>query len=69
MQGPEVVSKQGLHHGEGDGSALVNSVTGDLPDTVRDILQANRDGVTLGIHHFCSDGCYIEEGLDLRFQG
>ena len=64
MQSPEVMPGQSLHHGEGDGSALMDSMTDDFLDMVRDILQVSSDGVAPGFH---SSGRCSMEGLNQRF--
>ena len=63
VQSPEVVPRQGLHHSKGDGGASVNSMTGDLPNRVGDVLQTSGDGIAPSIHRFCGGDRYIEEGL------
>jgi hypothetical protein len=63
VQSPEVVPRQGLHHSNGDGGASVNSMTGDLPNTVGDVLQTSGDGIAPSIFRFYGGGCYNEEGL------
>ena len=53
---------------EGYGGAMVNTVSGDLPDTVGDVLQAGGDGVATRVYRLGGGGCCSVEGLDLRLQ-
>jgi len=69
MQGPEVVSGQGLHHGKSNGSTSVNSLASDLLDAVGDVLQVSSNGVAPSIHRFCCGGSCGVESLNLRLQG
>ena len=64
----EVVAGLELSCGEGYSSAAANSMSGDLPDEVGDVLQTGGDGVAARIHRLGGGGCCGVEGLDLRFQ-
>ena len=68
MEGPVVTPGHVLHHGNGDGSTLVNPVAGDLMNAVGDVLQASSDGAAPSVHRFCCGvGCGMES-LNLRLQ-
>jgi hypothetical protein len=46
----EVVAGLELSFGEGHGGATTNPMTGDLSDTVGDVLQMGGDGVAASVH-------------------
>jgi hypothetical protein len=46
----EVVAGLELSYGEGHSGTTANPMTGDLPDTVGDVLQTGGDGVTASVH-------------------
>ena len=54
-------------HGRDEGycGAMVNPVSGDLPDAVGDVLQADGDGVAARVYRLGGGGCCGMEGLDL----
>ena len=46
---PKIVTRAGLCSSQRHGSAMTNAMKGDLPDTIRDVMQANHQNGTLGI--------------------
>ena len=61
----EVVAKLELSCGEGYSGTAADSMSGNLPDVVGDVLQAGSDGVASSVHRpGCDGGCGME-GLDL----
>ena len=54
--------------GEGHSGAPANPMTGDLPDTVGDVLQAGGDGVAASVHRSGRSGGCRMEGLNLQLQ-
>jgi hypothetical protein len=54
--------------GEGYGGAATDSMSGNILDTVGDVLQASGDGVAASIRRpGCGGSCGLE-GLDLQLQ-
>ena len=51
--------------GEGYGSSVVDSMSSDLPDAVRDVPQAGGHGVAAGVHRLDGGGCCGMESMDL----
>ena len=54
-----------MHHGEGDGGALVDAMARDFPDVVVDVLQVGGDGAVPSVRRSCGSRRCIEEGLEL----
>ena len=69
VQSPEIIAILGMHHIQGDGGSLANSMPCDVPGTGGDVLQALCDGFTSSICCSCGSSCCDKEILDLSFQG
>ena len=50
---------------KGYNGTATDSMSSDLPDTVRDVSQAGGDGVATSIHRPGGGGCCGVKGLDL----
>ena len=46
---PKIVARAGLCSSQHHGSTMTNAMKSDLPDTVRDVMQANHQNGALGI--------------------
>ena len=61
----EIVTGLELGRSEGYDGAMANPMSGDLPNTVGDVLQTGGDGVTARVHRLGGGGCCDMEGLDM----
>ena len=50
---PEIMARMGLCSSQRHGSAMMNSMKGDLPDTIWDVMQANHQNGAPGIDKSC----------------
>ena len=64
----EVMAGLELSCGEGHISATANLMTGNLQDSIGDVLQTGGDGVAASIHRSGRGGGCSMEGLNLRLQ-
>ena len=50
---PKIVARAGLCSSQRHGSTMMNAMKSDLPDTIRDVMQANHQNGTPGIDKSC----------------
>ena len=69
LQKEKIVPGTGLSHSQSSCSPLPDTMGGDLPGTVGDVLQAVHQQVASGIHRGGSAVRRLVEGLNLCLQG
>ena len=54
---PKIMARAGLCSGQRHGNTMMNAMKGDLPDMVRDVMQANHQNSASSINESCRVLC------------